>query len=196
MLRAATSSMRCRVPHAARQMSTAAAEEQPAWFEGTRLAARWLVIPGGFLAGATTLGAGLQGLGMSQASEVDNGTERTTGTITQAGSNSDGSPAFKFVYKYKGEDYTSTTVVPGSDVRSFGNDKVAEWSDKYRVGTSQTVLVHPDYPHKGFLETGASADYLTNIVVGGVFTGLFYKAFTSSRALTLNQLQKVLRMAK
>jgi hypothetical protein len=125
---------------------------------------------------------------MSQATDARGGLDTVTGTITQAGTNSDGSPAFKFIYKYKGEDYESPTIVPGTTVRNFGSENVAAWSDKYRVGSSQTVLVHPDYPSKGFLEAGPTQEYVTNIA--------FLSLFGSTRQMTMHSLQKALRMAK
>eukprot|EP00298_Acanthocystis_sp_HF-20_P015974 c21337_g1_i1.p1 GENE.c21337_g1_i1~~c21337_g1_i1.p1 ORF type:complete len:200 (-),score=85.87 c21337_g1_i1:7-606(-) len=183
-----------------RNMSTSAAAQDskaadPAWFEGGRLFFRWAFVPCGLVTSGIFVHEGLQGLAFSEASLVPGVLETSTATITQAGSNSDGSPSFKFIYKYKGKDFVSSRVVPGA-IKHKVEEHQAKWNDKYRVGTTHTVFVYPSNPELGFLEPGPRPEYFTVTAVGALFAYGLIKSFRYTRNLSLQQLTSLGRVGK
>jgi hypothetical protein len=150
----------------ARRFSTAAAPQpEPAWFEPVRLGVRWFLIPSGFFASMNIFGTGLGGLAFTEAASAPEVLDRANGVLVQAGTKDDGSPAFTILYEYKGQKYESHNVVPAPANGSLAT-LVPQWLQKYRVGNSYTVFVHPDYPEKGFLEPGPRIDYVAATATG------------------------------
>jgi len=100
------------------------------------------------------------------------------GTETEYG------PVVEYNYTYEGEQYTSTSVYPGSE-RSFDTrDEAANVTDRFAAGESVTVNVNADDPTRTFLLAEEGSLVLLAITTGVALLGLIVGGSTIRKGVT------------
>jgi len=139
--------------------------------------------PSGRLGIALTLVIGLASIGFGAYSYSTQSTALSSattveGTITSPSVEEHSTkgvsytPQATFTYTYRGENYTSSNVYPGTLARDFDTESAArEELAGYEPGTTVTVYVPPDSPGAGYLEHESSNKPFLLLGVGVLFVG-------------------------
>lgn len=93
-------------------------------------------------------------------------------------------PVVRYNYTYEGEEYTSTSVYPGSE-RSFDtHDEAANVTDQFTAGEPVTINVNSDDPARAFLLAEEGSLVLLAITTGAAVLGLLVGGSTIRKGVT------------
>jgi N-acetyl-gamma-glutamylphosphate reductase len=87
---------------------------------------------------------------IQEAVQVEGTVEETD--VRERGTDNDYFPHVRYTYSYEGQQYTATSIYPGSSEKSFDSqEKAAEVVAQYSPGETTTVYVNQDDPSSAFL---------------------------------------------
>jgi hypothetical protein len=104
---------------------------------------------------------------IQEAVQVEGTVEATD--VRERGTDNDYFPHVRYAYSYEGQQYTATSLYPGSSEKSFNTqDKAAEVVSQYSPGETTTVYVNQDDPSSAFLIKESQPLRHFSVIGGGV----------------------------